>query len=361
MTFKLMKDSFYRQDAAGFEREALRRLPSILAELLDAPEPRAERADSAVDRGWDAVLADHQQREWAICLKSSSAPGVVARASDWLASALANLGSPDAIPTLVVPFMTPAGAQAASERGLNWIDLSGNAHVRADQLYISREGRPNLFAERGRPASAFAPVSARVTRELLADPAVWWRQKDLVAATGLDDGRISKIVRRLGEDRLLERSGRDFRPLDAELLLDAWSDAYRFDRHDVVLGHASGSGIELTRELSQRLNALQINHALTGLPAAWLLDQYATFRLTTIYVSGDPRDAAERLDLRVNERGANIQLVGPDDAGVFARKRRIGDLPTVSPPQVYLDLLALPERAREAAEHLRGKRKLWPA
>ncbi|MBF6618961.1 MAG: hypothetical protein ITG02_01860 [Patulibacter sp.] len=353
------QDSPFSQDGRSFEREALRRLPSLIAELLDGPEPQL-RQDPGSDRGLDALLTDHQQREWAIEFKASGAAGVVARAADQLLAALAGDDLADAIPVLAVPYMTPGGARAAVERGINWIDLSGNAHIRADQLYISREGRPNAFPARGRPASAFAPVSARVARQMLADPRAWWRQKDLAASTALDDGRISRIVRRLDDERLLERRGPELRPADPELLLDAWADTYRFDRHDIVLGHASGNGIELSHELSARLDALHIGHSLTGLPAAWLLDRFASFRLTTIYVEGDPRDVAERLELRQNQRGANVQLVGPDDAGVVMHGRKIDGMPVVSPAQVYLDLLALPERAREAAEHLRGERKLWP-
>ena len=53
--------------------------------------------------------------------------------------------------------MTPAGAKAAEERGLNWIDLSGNAHLRDEQLYVWVQGRPNQFVKPGRPSS---PVCA---------------------------------------------------------------------------------------------------------------------------------------------------------------------------------------------------------
>lgn len=351
-----LQDRSFVQDAARLEREARHRLPEILADLLDEPELRLQRAPS-VDSGVDGVVVDDHDRVWAFQVKGSSAPGVVADAADQLAA----YAPADSIAMFVVPYMTAAGAKAAAERRLNWLDLSGNAHIRAEQLYISREGRPNAFPARGRPASAFAPRSARVARVLLAEPARWWRQKDLATEAGLDDGRISKIVRRLDEDRLLERRDSEFRPSDPSLLLDAWADTYRSDRHDVVLGHASGNGIELARELSQRLRSLKLEHALTGLPAAWLLDGFATFRLSTIYIEGDPREVADRLDLRRNERGANVQLVGPDDDGVFWRSLDVDGVPVVSPVQAYLDLLALPERAREAAEHLRTEGLLWPA
>lgn len=55
-----------------------------------------------------------------------------------------------------------------------------------------------------------------------------------------------------------------------------------------------------------------------------------------------------------------MRLIGPDDRGVFDGRRDIDDLPGVAPAQVYLDLLALPERAREAAEELRSG-ELWDA
>lgn len=353
-----LQDNSFTQDGVALQREALRRMPSLLADLLDASEPRINRS-SGVDRGIDATLTDFAGHDWAFEVKASSAPGVVARAADQLFSFLVEHGSPNTVAALVVPYMSVAGARAAHDRGLNWIDLSGNAYIRAEQLYVSCEGRPNAFPARGRPASAFAPVSARVARQMLIDPARWWRQKDLVVATGLDDGRISKIVRRLDDDLLLEREGPELRPSSPDLLLDAWADAYRFDRHDIVLGHASGGGIELARSLSERLTSAGVTHALTGLPAAWLLDRFASFRLSTIYVEGDPRDVAERLELRQNTRAANVQLVGPDDVGVVASTREIDGVPTVAPTQIYLDLLALPERARDAAQHLRSEGLLW--
>jgi hypothetical protein len=89
------------------------------------------------------------------------------------------------------------------------------------------------------------------------------------------------------------------------------------------------------------------------------MDQFARFRLTTVYVAGDPRDAAELLGIRPGARGANVQLVGPNDSGVFDGEEARSGLRCVAPVQVYLDLLQLPERASEAAEHLRARHLRW--
>lgn len=342
--------------AAQFEREAIHRLPGIIAELFDEPAQTAALLPEDANRAVDVVI-DAAGRRWAIEAKASSSPGTVAAAANHLAA----LDLPGAVAVLVVPYMTPAGAKAAAERRLNWIDLSGNASLRDEELYVWVQGRPNQFSVPGRPSSPFAPKSSRVARTLLLDPARWWLQKELAERTDLDPGRISRVVRRLDDDELLARDGSRLRPRDPSLLLDAWSDDYRFDRHDIVTGHLSGDGLELARELHDELDQNAIDHAFTGLPAAWALDRFARFRLVSVYVAGDPRAAADAVGLRRNERGANVQLIGPDDRGVFDGQQVVDDLPCVAPVQVYLDLGRLPERAAEAAEQLRSEGGLWRA
>jgi hypothetical protein len=341
------------------EREARRRVPGLLADLLDESRVQLERAEGSREVGIDLVADDQRGRRWLIEVKSSSRPGQVAHAAEQL-RVYAEASASDGIPLLVVPFMSSAGAETAEREGLNWLDLSGNASIRADNLHVWVQGRPDELRMRGRPSSPFAPKSARVTRVMLLDPARWWRQRDLVEATELDDGNVSRIVRRLDDELLLERRGRELRPQDPGLLLDAWAQDYRFDAHDSLAGHLSGSGIEVARSLNDQLIGASVHHAFTGLPAAWAIDQFAGFRLTTVYVDADPREVADRLELRQPTRGANVQLVGPNDAGVFAGEQVRDRLPCVSAVQTYLDLLHLPERAREAAEHLRERQVLWP-
>lgn len=321
------------QSALQFEREVARRLPELLGELLGE------------------LLDDGDDRRWTVIAKLSSSPGTVAGVADRVGT--------DALALLVVPYMTAGGARAAAERRLNWVDLAGNASLRDEGLFVRVQGRPNAFLTRGRTASAFAPRSSRVARALLLDPARWWTQKQLSERTSLDKSQVSRAVARLDDDRLLDRDGARLRPRDRDLLLDAWAEDYRFDRHDVVIGHLTGSGVELARALDARLVESKVAHAFTGLAAAWALDRFARFRLTSVYVDGDPRAAADEIGLRLNERGANVQLIGPDDGGVFDGQRVVDGLPCVAPVQTYLDLGHLPERAAEAAEHLRASGAIW--
>lgn len=343
---------FPQGSGAAFEREALHRLEALLGDLLDQPGLTVARAP---DEGFDATITDAAERRWLVQAKSTASPAHVAQA----ARAAKDARTGDGLPLLVVPCMTAGAARAAAERGVNWLDLAGNAHIRAKDLYVHVEGRPNPAPKRGRPATPFAPKSARLTRLLLLDPAHWWRQRDIAAETGLDDGTVSRVVRRLEELELVARDGRAYRPRDPKLLLDAYAAEYRLDRHDIVLAHVSGNGMELARDLGSRLGEAGVEHAFTGLPAAYAMDRFARFRLTSVYVRDDPRRVIDRLDLRRVEKGANVQLIGPNDEGVFAGGAEHDGLACVAPVQAYLDLLHLPERAEEAAAHLRARHLSW--
>lgn len=338
-------------DPISVEREALRLLPGLIDELFDhqgAPF-HVRQADGPLDQGFDLTGSGYG-RDWLFEVKASSSPGLVMRAAAGLERQPA-----DALHILVVPFMTPAGEKAADRVGLNWIDLSGNAHIRADRLYIYVAGKPSRFVKRGRPSSPFAPKSARITRVMLLDPERWWRRKDLAESTDLDSGHVSRVVRRLIDDKLLEEGDEHrVRPRNREALLDAWEDEYRFDRHQILHGHSSGTGIELARGLEERMAGLNYRYAFTGLAAAWAYRGFARFRLSSVFVEGDPHEAADEMGLRINDRGANVQLIVPDDSGVFIGARVVEELTCVSAVQTYLDLKHLPERAAEAAEDLRN-------
>jgi hypothetical protein len=337
-----------------FKREVQHRLPDISADLFGEPGHLLMPAESIFD-SHSYLHMNAGDRHWLLDARTSGGPGIVAE----VANRFTDTDPDDAIPILIVPYMSPAGARAARDFNLNWIDLSGNAFIRDRDLYIRVEGRPKIFNATGRPSSPFAPKSSRVSRILLLDPNRWWRQKDLAEYSGLDPGRISKIVKRLASAHLIQRDGAFLRPQDPYLLLDAWADDYRFDRHDIVLGHMTGTSIELAEKLHERLDRKNIHHVFTGLTAAWMIDPFARFRLNSVYVKGDPREVAEAVRLRPEERGANVQIIGPDDSGVFDGQRRIGTLPCASTVQVYLDLGHLPERAAEAAENLRSRGMLW--
>jgi hypothetical protein len=295
-------------------------------------------------------------------LKSTSSPGVL---TAW-ASALRDLRGAAAegrvVPLVVVPYMTEAGRKVCEEAGLSWLDLSGNARIIAPGLRVIIDGQANRFRGPGRPASLFAPKSARVSRWLLQNAGRASSQRQIAHETGMSEGFVSRIVSGLLEESYVHREaagGLTVKSLD--VLLDAWRAEYRFDRHSILEGHVGArSGDGLTRFVCDTLRELDVPHAATGLSAAWQLTQFASFRTASIFVKSAPsRAVLERLGFRQGARGANTWLVVPDDEGVFLGGGEQHGVQCVHPVQVYLDLKAHHERSNEAASRVRQQCLQW--
>lgn len=334
------------------ERAALQHAAERLAGLFEV-QPDDVRIERVQDGGAHVVLrvaGFHFQVQWrASGSVDAVAGGIRALQHDGWAD-------PVLVPLLVVPYMGAAGERRCKEAGIAWLDLSGNTRIVVPGLRLVVRGHENAFKRVGRPSNAFAPKSARITRWLLMHPDEPVQQRDLAQRTGVDEGFTSRIIGRLLDMELLARdaAGLLWVP-DRGLLLDAWAEAYRFDRHRRVLGHvAARSGEELSAKLSSRLQSSDIPHAFTGLAAAWHYSHFAMFRTASVYLpDGVTRSTLDVLGVREGSKGANVWLLAPDDEGVLHGAGEVEGVRCVHPVQVWLDLQSHPERAAEAAEALR--------
>ncbi len=265
------------------------------------------------------------------------------------------------IPLLAVPYMGDAGRDYCEESGVSWLDLSGNAGIFAPGLHIRERGHANRFLRPGRVESAYGPKGSRVARWLLVHPYKVFRQREIALHTGLDQGYVSRVVRKLVDSGLVSRHTKGVSVRDPDLLLDSWIEEYRFDRHDLFRGHIPAlSGARLAREVAGLLNDMDIQYAMTGLAAAWFHTRYAGFRLLTVYLDDfPPGELLGTLGFRDEARGANTWLVTPNDMGVFQDADFVDGARCVHPVQTYLDLKGHPERSVEAAEELRGQLLTW--
>lgn len=323
--------------------EALARaqLPAIFAEILGI-EAETVRLD-VMGAGTYDLRAEAGGKTLLIEVLGSTTPALLGH---W--ESVRRAAKRTEIPLLVVPFMTRSGRALCSERGINWVDLSGNASVRARGLHVRIEGQPDRFPRRGRPPSVFERRSSRLARLLLQHPGRDWSVRECATATGLNEGHVSRIVARLVEEGLLSRDGRRLGVANPQLLLDAWREAADFTRHRILRGHVPArAGEELLATVSRRLVELRLDHAATGLGAAWLYDHFAMFRLATLFLREWPGPThLEQLHFHEETKGANVWLVLPADDGVFEGARTLEGIPCVHPVQVYVDSKISPSERR---------------
>jgi len=344
----------------SIEKQAMAKVPVILANFLELPESKVNVVPKEGKIGPE-FLVKASGHHFLVECKSTAARAPLLMALQQIAKIKDSLQK-DAIPLIVVPYMGKSGIDFCQDHDLSWIDLSGNAHIKAPGLLIHVEGRPNRFKNVGRPSNVFAPKSARIARQLLINPGKSYNQRELSQITGLDEGHTSRIVRRLEELNLIVRNDQGaLRPSDPNQLLDVWLEAYDFSKHQIIKGHsAARSGEELLKQMSQALAEQQIDYAATGLAGAWPFTHFAKFRLVTLFLADPPgKDLFDWLHFREDDRGANTWLVVPNDKGVFHGSSARNGIVCVHPVQIYLDLKGHPERAKEAASMVRHESLKW--
>jgi hypothetical protein len=344
----------------SIEKQAMAEAPGILAKFLELPE-----MDVVVETQRGKMRPDFSVKasgyHFLVECKSSAAraPLLMAwRQIEEIKDSYEN----DAIPLIVVPYMGKTGMDFCQDHDLSWMDLSGNAYIKATGMLIHVKGRPNRFKKVGRPANVFAPKSARIVRQLLIEPMKGYNQRELSQITGLDEGQTSRIVHRLEELNLIHRDDKGaLRPSDPDNLLEAWLEAYDFSKHQIIKGHiAARSGEELLKRVAQTLTEHKIGYAATGLAGAWWHTHFANFRVVTLFLGDMPgKNLFDLLHFQEDDRGANTWLVVPNDNGVFHGSSVLDNIVCVHPVQIYLDLKGHPERAKEAAAMVRQERLKW--
>lgn len=341
------------------EKRLMSRVSTALANLLAVPETEVAVQPRGGSGGILVVSA--AGHTFVVAVVGSASAGLVADRADRVARAAKGFRK-QVIPLVAVSTMGESGMQACERAGVSWFDFNGNARIIAPGIRVIVEGRPNQFRRRGRPASTFAPKSSRVARWLLMHSADAHTQREIAHATDVSEGFVSRIVARLLENRYVVRQDDGaLRVNDPRLLLDAWHEQYDFRKHTIIQGHiAARSGDAVARFVSDTLRGEALEHAATGLAAAWQLTRFAAFRIATFFIDTEPSEALrDKLGLREEARGANTWLVVPNDAGVFQGASDRDGIMCVHPVQAYLDLKGHPERAAEAAARIRSEILGW--
>jgi hypothetical protein len=228
-----------------------------------------------------------------------------------------------------------------AERRISWLDASGNYHLRMGDSVLERSG----LAEPDRPSRpqrlAFAPKGSRLTRLLLAYPERSWLTTEIAQTAGIDAGYASRTLTLLREAGYVSRE-KKWRLMRADALLEDWSSGYRFDRHDSQTYFSLTPRVESRmRELVDAASPKGTDIAFTGSSAAALWGALTAGDDVVAYV----RDAESRADmvrdlgLAPESEAPNLTLVVPEDRGVFVPIEPRQDIPLVSRPQIYVDLV----------------------
>jgi hypothetical protein len=354
----------------NLEHALQRQLTEILA---DVPWLRPKTLPVA-DRGQDMVVrleprgGSHADLE--VHVKAEVRPGIF---RSW-AGQHRTTASRRSVPVLATPFVSPRLADLCKDAGWGWYDLAGNCHLDVPQLlHIERRGNPPVHRRPRDAANLSTAAATRVMRALLspAHAGRTWTQRGLRMFTcckGLTGdqpvslGLVNKVIRHLRNEGFLEERGHGVRVRDAMGLLEAWREAYRFDRHERRSYFTLMKGAELEKALhmadlhaggfvaAAAFSAAERQAPRVRQPKTWLYVGAAFVDLT-----------AEHLNAKEVDSGENLVILVPDDAGVFMSFETdayIGEqrIRCTDPVQTYVDLFHAGGRGDDAAEAVLAQR-----
>lgn len=260
---------------------------------------------------------------------------------------------PQAVPVLVARYLPASVRTRLDELGASYIDATGNMQVifqRPAVFLRDRGADSNPWRPPGRPRGTLrgAPP-VRVVRAL-ADFRPPLPVRRLVELSGASTGATYRVLGFLEEQALLTRGPRGVvETVQWRQLLERWALDYGFARDNPVGRYLAPRGLPA---LLQRLADSDLRYAVTGSLAAQLWAPEAPPRLASIYIDGNLADAAQALDLRPVDTGANVLLATATSAAVFDRSSSAAGVTYAAPSQVAVDLLGGPGRSPEEGQAL---------
>ena len=379
-----MNNSMNRRAITGtaLKRALLAKLQEILSEIGWRMEPHSPARQTATPGGPDARFLVEARAgvrvELQVHIKSELRPGIF---ESWVRSRRLTRSRRVAIPVLAVPSISERLAELCRGADWSWYDLAGNCWIdAAGLLHIERSGYPPAFRPPRATANLSTPAVARVIRALLTPEhaALAWKQRDLLEKTVCREivadhpvslGLVNKVIRHLREEGFVEKTeDRRVRLRDPMGLLQAWREAYRFDRHERHRYFTLTKGKQLDGALDRAISEVRGLAAYAAFSAAEHQAPHVRQARTWIYVAGEALDTVVgHTGAKEVESGENLIILVPDDLGVFVSFSDDGTPCSgerrphcTDPVQTYVDLRHCGGRGEEAAQAVL-EQKLLPA
>jgi len=259
---------------------------------------------------------------------------------------------------LLAPTVRPHQAVVLERAGIDYLDLTGNAHLTGPGLLVHVEGRrpAERLARPGRPNKGWvrAVLTLLVRPELVDRP-----YRDAAEQADVALGTVAACIQDLIARRLLVEAKRRREVVDRQQLVALWVQAYVDVLRPKLTERRFQVRAETKPEIWERLgNVLAKRHvqwALTGADAAERRTNYFHAEDTEIYAplaAFDDRDVLKKLVAQPAERGGNLLVIEPPAPA--ATPDRAGKQPPAAPALLaYAELRYRgTEQALEAAELL---------
>jgi hypothetical protein len=258
---------------------------------------------------------------------------------------------PEAYPLLVAPWLSARSRDLLTAAEVSYLDATGNARIVAGRpgLFITASGADKNPWPADSTLQSLRGRGAALAIRALVDHRPPYGIRELAERTAASAATLSRVVGLLEGEHLVTRDPKGkVVDLDWEGTLRRWALDYDVQASNDSTAWLAPRGLD---PLVEALRSTSMRYALTGSLAAQQFAPYAPARLGMLYVD-DISAAAESLDLRPVDSGANVLLLVPFDEVVHARVLGRDGITVVNPSQLAVDLLTSPGRSPSEGEEL---------
>lgn len=294
---------------------------------------------------------------------SVATPKNVLEKSRELVECLSQVGRMNIVPLLVAPYMGKKQTKIMADKGISWMDLSGNMSIKvSNQIYIERTGNKNRFPDTAPIKKIFQGTSSLVSRALLLKPGGFLSVNEVCNFINAHNANVtlstvSKVLKSLEEELLITKSENGISATRAERLLERLLQGYE-NSTERRTRNTYRFAIENIQQLSPGIVDVCRDYLAFGFYAAQLKGLAVTDKMTIIVEDVQnfrKRAEQKRVSMIPDEEFGNAIITESKDPGVWfnASFRTIDSV--VDDIELYLEMMVDTPRGPKIAEILKRR------
>jgi hypothetical protein len=241
-------------------------------------------------------------------------------------------------PVLVIAkYISTEAAQELKEAGVNYIDQSGNAHIRYKEFFLYVTGQKTIKLERTNQSRAFQETGVKIIFNLLSSPEnLQCSYRKIAEKTGVSIGSVSNVMKELEVLNFILITNTKRVLKNKKELLDRWVIAYS----DVLKPRLLRKKMRfINREEKNNWDKIPIQNIEDvclwgGEPAGAIITRNLLPDEFLVYTNGNWQDLIQNFGLVPDENG-DVEI----NQIFWNEKDQFREQATVPPLLVYADLI----------------------
>lgn len=294
---------------------------------------------------------------------SIASPKNVLEKSRKLVDCLNEVPGTNIVPLVVAPYVGDKQARILADKGISWLDLSGNMSIRvSNQIYIERTGNKNRFPDTAPIKKVFQGTSSLVSRALLLKPGGFLSVNEVCNFINARNANVtlstvSKVLKSLEEELLMTKNENGISVTRPERLLERLLQGYE-NSTERKARNTYRFAIGNIQQLSSGIFDMCRDYVACGFYAAQLKGLAVTDTITIIVkdIENFRKKAEERLvPVTPDAEFGNAIMTESKDPGVWFNASFQTVDSVVDDIELYLEMMVETPRGPKIAEILKRR------